>query len=89
MEKTARQPRRPKVWEALLPIVVLLVTMVIGTLVWGADPHIPLVLSCIVTAIVAAAFGNSWETILTGALDSIKSAIEALVIIMCVGMLIA
>lgn len=33
--------------------------------------------------------GNSWETILTGALDSIKSAIEALVIIMCVGMLIA
>lgn len=33
MEKTARQPRRPKVWEALLPIVVLLVTMVIGTLV--------------------------------------------------------
>ena len=89
MEKTARQPRRPKVWEALLPIVVLLVTMVIGTLVWGADPHIPLVLSCIVTAIVAAACGNSWETILTGALDSIKSAIEALVIIMCVGMLIA
>ncbi len=89
MEKTVRQPRRPKLWEALLPIAVLLVTMVIGTLVWGADPHIPLVLSCVVTALVAAWCGNSWETILTGALDSIKSAVEALVIIMCVGMLIA
>ena len=76
MEKTVRQPRRPKLWEALLPIVVLLVTMVIGTLVWGADPHIPLVLSCVVTALVAAWCGNSWETILTGALDSIKSAVE-------------
>lgn len=89
MEKNVRQPRRPKVWEALIPIAVLLVTMVVGTLVWGADPHIPLVLSCIVTAIMAAVCGNSWDTIITGALDSIKSAIEALLIIMCVGMLIA
>lgn len=88
-EKTLRQPRKPKVWEALIPVAVLLVTMIIGTLVWGADPHIPLVLSCIVTALVAAMCGNSWETIITGALDSIKSAIEALLIIMCVGMLIA
>ena len=88
-EKTLKQPRKPKIWEALVPVAVLLITMVVGTLVWGADPHIPLVLSCIVTAVMAVICGNSWETILTGALDSIKSAIEALIIIMCVGMLIA
>ncbi len=48
----------------------------------------PLVLSCIATALMAAVCGYNWEAIITGALDSIKSAVEALLIIMCVGMLI-
>ncbi len=54
----------------------------------GMDPHVPLVLSTVVTAIVAFCHGYSWDAIITGALDSVKSAVEALLIIMCVGMLI-
>ncbi len=87
-EKKVRTPRLPKVWEALIPVAVLLGTMLAATLVWGIDPHVPLIISCIVTAIIAAWCGYSWETISTGMLDSIKSAVEALLIILCVGMLI-
>ena len=78
-----KQPRMPKVWEALIPVAAIMVFMIVGTVIWGMDPHIPLVLACVVTAC-----GYKWEAIITGALDSIKSAVEALVIILCVGMLI-
>lgn len=87
-EKKERQTRKPKMWEACIPVFVLLFTMVMGTIVWGIEPHVPLVLSCIATALMAAVCGYNWEAIITGALDSIKSAVEALLIIMCVGMLI-
>ena len=83
-----KQPRMPKVWEALLPVAAIMVFMIVGTVVWGMDPHIPLVLACVVTAFVAAACGYKWDAIITGALDSVKSAVEALLIILCVGMLI-
>lgn len=78
----------PKVWEALIPVAAIMVFMIVGTVVWGMDPHIPLVLACVVTAFVAAACGYKWDAIITGALDSVKSAVEALLIILCVGMLI-
>lgn len=78
----------PKVWEALIPVTAIMVFMIVGTVVWGMDPHIPLVLACVVTAFVAAACGYKWDAIITGALDSVKSAVEALLIILCVGMLI-
>ena len=83
-----KQPRMPKVWEALIPVTAIMVFMIVGTVVWGMDPHIPLVLACVVTAFVAAACGYKWDAIITGALDSVKSAVEALLIILCVGMLI-
>lgn len=83
-----KQPRMPKVWEALIPVAAIMVFMIVGTVVWGMDPHIPLVLACVVTAFVAAACGYKWDAIITGALDSVKSAVEALLIILCVGMLI-
>lgn len=84
-----KQPRMPKVWEALIPVAAIMVFMIVGTVFWGMDPHIPLVLACVVTAFVAAACGYKWDAIITGALDSVKSAVEALLIILCVGMLIA
>ena len=83
-----KTPRLPKFWEALVPVAAIMVFMLLGTLVWGMDPHVPLVLACAVTAAMAAVCGYRWDAIITGALDSIRSAVEALLIILCVGMLI-
>lgn len=88
MAKKEKMPRHPGLFMACVPVFVLLFTMVMGTMVWGIEPHVPLVLSCVATAICASICGFKWDTIITGALDSIKSAVEALLIIMCVGMLI-
>lgn len=78
-----KQPRMPKVWEALIPVVAIMVFMIVGTVSWGMDPHIPLVLACVVTAFVAAACGYKWDAIITGALDSVKSAVETPHHLMC------
>lgn len=83
-----REGRVPKLWEAIMPVAFMMAIVVLATVKWGMDPHIPLVLSCIVTAAIAAKCGYGWGSIITGALDSIKRAVEALLIIMCVGMLI-
>lgn len=87
-EKKVRTPRAPKMWEALIPVFVLLIGMLVGVLKLGLEAHVPLVIACVATAIMAAVCGNSWEKILSAILDSITSATEALLIIMCVGMLI-
>ena len=86
---TERKPHKPSMLIAIIPVVVLLVSMVVGTMVWGIDPHVPLILSCIATALCAVACGYNWDAIITGMLDSIRGTVEALLIIMCVGMLIA
>lgn len=83
-----RVKRKPTLGEALIPVVFLLASMIIGTVFMGLEAHVPLVLSCIVTAFVAAACGYTWNDIITAILDSIKSCNEAFLIIICVGILI-
>lgn len=82
------ETRLPKFWEALVPAVFMMVLIIICTVVWGIEPHIPIVLSCIVAALMAWRCGFRWEAIITGILDSIARATEALIIVMIVGMLI-
>ena len=83
-----KEIRKPKIWEALIPIVFMMVFMILATVVWGVEPHVPIVLSCVVSAFVAVRCGYTWQGISSAILDSINRAVEALLIIMCVGMLI-
>ncbi len=83
-----KEIRKPKLWEAMIPIVFMMVFMILATVVWGVEPHVPIVLSCVVAALVAARCGYTWQGISSAILDSINRAVEALLIIMCVGMLI-
>ena len=54
----------------------------------GIEPHIPIVVSCVVAALMAYRCGYRWDAIITGILDSIARATEALIIVMIVGMFI-
>ena len=45
--------RKPKIWEALIPIAFMMAIIIVATVLWGMEPHIPLVLSTIVTAFMA------------------------------------
>lgn len=86
--KEGREARQPKLWEALVPIVGMMVIIVIGILKYDLEPHIPIVLACVLAALMAVKIGHSWSGILGGMLESIHRALEALIIVMIVGMLI-
>ncbi|NLW23188.1 MAG: Na+/H+ antiporter NhaC, partial [Tissierellia bacterium] len=86
--KNFRTPRTPKLWEALVPVIGMTVIIIIGILLFGLEPHIPIVLACVLAAIMAFKVGHSWDSILNGILESVRRALEALIIVMIVGMLI-
>jgi len=83
-----KEVRKPYFWEALVPAIFMMVIIILCTVAWGIEPHIPIVLSCIVAAFMAARCGHSWTSIVAGFLDSIGRAMEAMIIVMIVGMLI-
>lgn len=79
----------PPLWVALIPIAFLLACMGVTILVFGKDPHIPLVLTAIVAALVARWRGAPWKTVETGMLHGISVGTKAIIILMVIGILIA
>ena len=80
--------RKPKIWEALVPIVGMAIIIVYSMLVLKIDPHISIVISTILAGFMALKVGCTWSEISTGMIESVYRAIEALIIVMIVGMLI-
>ena len=64
------------------------VLIFIGVVVCGAEPQIPLIFSCTIAALVALWLGHSWEEILEGMLSGIAQSLEAVMILLLIGVLI-
>lgn len=88
--KKQRTVRLPNFVEALLPIVVMMALMLYG-LKGGyyVDAHMPLVVSIVVACAVGCACGHSFSDMLAGMLDRLNATMEAILILMTVGLLVA
>ncbi len=74
---------------ALIPLVSLFVILGFSIIKWGLDPHIPLLLSAAVAAIVAIfILGYSWNELQDGISESIGVALGAVLILMIIGVVI-
>lgn len=73
---------------ALIPIVTLVISLIITLNFLGAGPHIPLVFSTAVACLVALKAGYKWEDIEKFMLDTMSDGLQALVILLIVGILI-
>ncbi|GAB6085635.1 Na+/H+ antiporter NhaC [Alkaliphilus crotonatoxidans] len=84
-----RQKKDPTLFHALIPIFILMITLSVGILVFGADPHIPLIFATVVASIVAVfMLGYSWNELEEGIIDTIKMAMQAVLILMVIGSII-
>ena len=83
-----KEPHPPSPLLAVLPILFLLVSMVITTVYWGMDPHMSVLMSVIVAAFVAKGCGYTWVMLTSAMITAISRALEAILILLCVGMLI-
>lgn len=74
--------------EALIPIICLILFLAISILKFEASPHIPLIGAAVVAALVALKLGSSWSMIEKSLVHTITMSMQAILILMIVGMLI-
>ena len=90
MRKAAKasEPREARLWEALIPVAILIVALAANLGLYGGQPHIPLVLGTIVACLSGLALGHSWRMIEEGMVKGIAIALKAILILIIIGMLI-
>ncbi len=83
-----KTPRAPHMWEALVSFFGLIAIMAVGIIVFEVDPHVPMLIGVILASIISLKIGYSWEHIETAMKDGIYRAMQAVIILMIVGVLI-
>lgn len=87
------QPKAPRVIDALIPILFLIVLLVINIQIFGTDSlsgsnQMVLVISAAVAGSIAVfKLGISWESLQDGIIKSISSAMSAILILFLIGAL--
>ncbi len=75
-------------WAALLGLMVTAGLMFVCLVVWHSQPQIPLLLGCGVAAAIALLHGWKWEDICRGMVGSISRSLEAVLILLLIGVLV-
>ncbi len=90
-EKAKRPVRLPNVFEALLPVVIMMGLMLYGFLGGGGykDAHMPLTISICVACIVGHFCGHDFNDMLAGMLERLSATLEAILILCTVGFLVS
>ncbi len=84
MEKT----KETRLYHSLVTIIPMVIIMFVSIVKFGASPQIPLVFGCMIAGLVAIWIGYTWEDILKGMIDGITNSLEAILILMLIGMLV-
>jgi len=87
-EQGAKTARMPKVWEALIVLIFLVAMLSIGIIVYGVDPHIPLILGVLAASVMAMILGYKWEQIEGFMIKGIGKAMQSIMILVIIGILI-
>lgn len=80
-------PAGPK--HALVTVALVVVFMFTAIVLFDADPQIPLVFSCLAAGLVALWERYTWEDILEGMIEGVTNCVEAVLILLLIGMLVA
>jgi len=81
-------PRQATLWQALLPVVLMIIFLGFNILKFDGSPHIPLIGGSVVASIMGLYLGHSWKSIEKGLVHGIAIALQACLILLVIGMLI-
>ena len=84
--------RSPKMIEAFIPVIILIGLLAFNVYVFGDDAtggpnQIALLFGAVVAAIIGVRQGFKWKTIQNGMINSIKSSLGAILILLVIGAL--
>lgn len=97
MEKKQKEARLPNFFEAILPILTMVILMVYvfafalteeGESIYDAA-HMPLICGIIVACIIGVLCGHSFSDMLAGMIDRLSATLDAILILLTVGLLVS
>ena len=80
--------RPPKLWHALLPVMVMIFFLGFNIFKYDGSPHLPLIGGSIVASLMGLYLGHTWKEIENGIVGGIIIALQACLILMVIGILI-
>ena len=80
--------REPKLWEALIPVVFLILFIGLTIIKFEGESHIPLILGTCVASLMALRLGYKWKEIEKGLVHGITLGLQACLILLVIGTLI-
>ncbi len=86
--KIEKTPRMPKVWEALIVLALLIAALAVGIIVFGVDPHVPMLIGVLGAAGLAMLLGYKWEDVEKFMIVGISKAMQSIMILVIIGVLI-
>ena len=72
-----REIRQPKLIHALITFGGLIAVMAVGIIVFEVDPHIPMFIGVIISAVMAMYLGYNWSQIEKMMVDGISKAMQS------------
>lgn len=75
--------------HSVISFGLLAIIMFLSVVVLQTDPQIPLILGCIIAGLIAMQLGYRWEEILESMLDGIHESLEAILILISIGVLVS
>jgi len=82
------EARKPYLYEAILSFSFLIICMAVGIAVYGANPHIPMLIGAAFAAVMALRMGYKWKDIEESMFQGILQAMQAIIILAIIGILI-
>ena len=79
----------PSLKIALIPIISMMILLFSGIFIFGAEPHIPVLISAVIAGIIAIYLGYTWFEIEKAITAGVALSVQALLILIILGTLIA
>lgn len=80
--------RKPKLWEALVPIFALVIFLSVTIIKFDGSAHVPLMFSALVAGIMAMRLGYKWDDLEKGIVRTISMSMQAIIILVIIGTVI-
>lgn len=88
-EKKEKVTPKPTLFQAILPLVGLLVCLSGGYAVMGLPTQVCLMGAAVVAGIVALWIGIDWEDMVSGMVEKVSASFGSIMVMICVGAMIA
>lgn len=89
MDKQQNQyARKAKLWESEVVFFLLIIVMAVSIVIYGSDPHIPMFIGVIISALMALKIGHKWKDIENYMVEGITQALQSIIILAIIGILI-